>query len=214
MTTSLIRHTAPAAAPTVERASAELPPEQIEAFRRGEDDGVRAVYRRFAGPVYAAAHSVLRDHDLATEAVQETFVRAWRAAASFDPRRGLAPWLYAIARRVAIDIYRSRRHLSGGPPDDDALVTLPPEMDTIWEAFQVRAAVDRLPAEERDIVRLAHFEELSHVEIATRLDIPVGTVKSRSHRAHRRLATWLRTLCDREEATVTYGGSHDVGVRR
>lgn len=210
MTTSLL---ALKTAPAVASESADLPPEFIEAFRRGEDVGVRAVYERFSGPVYAAAHSVLRDHDLANEAVQETLVRAWRAADSFDPRRGLAPWLYAIARRVAIDIYRSRRHLSGGPPEDDAIVTLPPEMDTIWEAFQVRAAVDRLPAEERAIVRLAHFDQLSHAEIADRLDIPVGTVKSRSHRAHRRLATWLRPLCDGDEPLTAYRGSHDTGVR-
>jgi len=175
------------------------------------------VYARFAGPVYAAAHSVLRDHDLATEAVQETFVRAWRAAAKYDPRRGLAPWLYVMARRVAIDIYRSRRHLVDGPPAENAIVTLPPELDTIWEAYQVRAAVDRLPVEERTVVRLCHFEQLSHVEIAARLDIPIGIVKSRSHRAHRRLAAWLRPLCDVDEATsersLAYRGSDDAGAR-
>jgi len=195
----------------------DLAPELIDAFCRGEDDGVRAVYARYAGPVYTAAHSILRDHDLAAEAVQETFVRAWRAAAKYDPRRGLAPWLYVIARRVAIDIHRSRRHLAAGPPDDNAIVTLPPELDTIWEAYQVRAAVDRLPADERAVVRLYHFEQLSHVEIAARLDIPVGTVKSRSYRAHRRLAAWLRPLCGIEDATaepaVTYRKSDDAGVR-
>jgi RNA polymerase sigma-70 factor (ECF subfamily) len=196
----------------------DLPPEFIDAFRRGEDAGVRAVYARFAGPVYAAAHSVLHDHDLATEAVQETFVRAWRSAAKYDPRRGLAPWLYVIARRVAIDIHRSRRHLADGPPDDNAIVTLPPELDTIWEAFQVRAAVDQLPADERAVVRLSHFEQLSHPEIAARLDIPLGTVKSRSHRAHRRLADWLRPLCGNEETTiepaVAYRHSDDAGAAR
>jgi RNA polymerase sigma-70 factor (ECF subfamily) len=195
-------------------AGHDLPPELVDAFRRGEDAGVRAVYARYAGPVYAAAYSALHDHDLATEAVQETFVRAWRSAAKYDPSRGLAPWLYVIARRVAIDIYRSRRHLSDGPPDDNAIVTLPPELDTIWEAYQVRAAVDRLPADERVVVRLSHFEQLSHPEIAARLDIPLGTVKSRSHRAHRRLADWLRPLCAVEETAIAYRHSDDAGAAR
>lgn len=198
--------------------SGELPAAVIEAFRRGDDDGVRAVYERYAGPVYVAAHSVLRDHSLATDAVQETFVRAWRAAANYDPRRELAPWLYVIARRVAIDIYRSRRHLAAGPPDDDAIVTLPPELETIWEAYQVRVAVDRLPPEEREVVRLSHFEQFTHLEIAARLDIPVGTVKSRSHRAHHRLAAWLRPLCGIEGSTtepaLAYRGSDDAGAAR
>lgn len=196
----------------------DVAPELIDAFRRGEDAGVRAVYARFAGPVYAAAHAVLRDHDLATEAVQETFVRAWRSAAKYDPGRGLAPWLYVIARRVAIDIHRSRRHLADGPPDDNAIVTLPPELDTIWEAYQVRTAVDRLPADERAVVRLSHFDQLSHPEIAARLDIPLGTVKSRSHRAHRRLADWLRPLFSTEETTAepsdAYRHSDDAGAAR
>jgi RNA polymerase sigma-70 factor (ECF subfamily) len=201
------------AAPQRGSGQPELDPALLDAFRRGDDEGVRAVYARFSGPVYTVAQAILRDHDLATEAVQETFVRAWRSAAKYDPCRELAPWLYVIARRVSIDLYRSRRRHSAGPPEYDAIVALPPELDTIWEAYQVRAAVDRLPAEERIVVRLGHFEQLSHAEIAARLGVPIGTVKSRSHRAHRRLAEWLEPLCRVGEEPDPYRESTDPGVR-
>jgi RNA polymerase sigma-70 factor, ECF subfamily len=172
-----------------------LDPALLAAFRRGDDEGVRAVYERYSGPVFVVAHGVLGNRDLAADATQETFVRAWRAAGRYEPGRELGPWLFTIARRVAIDIWRRQRRISPHPVEDDAVVSSPPELDSIWEAYQVRAAVDRLPTDEREVVRLCHFAQLSHAEVAARLGVPVGTVKSRSHRAHRRLAEWLRPLC-------------------
>ena len=71
------------------------------------------------------------------------------------------------------------------------VVELPPSLESTWEAWEVRLAVDRLPDDEREVVRLAWFLGLSHPEIAEQLSVPIGTVKSRSHRAHRRLASLL-----------------------
>ena len=173
----------------------DSPSAAVEAFRRGDEWGVEALYTQFAGPVLAVAIRVLGDRNLAADCVQETFLRAWRSAASFDPAHDPAPWLFTIARRVAIDMWRARRRTVVRAIPDEAVTELPPELDTVWEAFQVRAAVDRLAPEERDVIRLIHFEQLSHSEIAARLGIALGTVKSRSHRAHHRLATWLRPLC-------------------
>jgi RNA polymerase sigma-70 factor (ECF subfamily) len=198
--------------------STAIEPALVEAFCRGEDEGVRAVYERFSGPVFVVVLRVLGDRELAADAMQETFVRAWRAAGRFDPSRELGPWLFTIARRVAIDTWRSRRRISPQPIEDDAVVAPPPELDSIWEAYQVRAAVDRLPPDERDVVRLCHFAQLSHVEVAARLGVPVGTVKSRSHRAHRRLAEWLRPLCTVESEPTggpePYPEYGDSGVHR
>jgi RNA polymerase sigma-70 factor (ECF subfamily) len=67
-------------------------------------------------------------------------------------------------------------------------------METVWEVFQVRLAVDQLSDEERHVVSMSHFQELTHPEIAEQLDIPLGTVKSRSHRAHRHLVELLGHL--------------------
>jgi RNA polymerase sigma-70 factor (ECF subfamily) len=176
------------------REGTELATDVLLSFGRGEEDGVRAAYQRYAGPVYVVAMSVLGDRHLAAEAVQETFIRAWRAAARYNPEQGLAPWLFTIARRVSIDISRARRRVAVAVIDDEAPASPPPQLESLWEAYQVRRAVDQLPTDERQVVRLQHFEQLTHAEIAERLGIPLGTVKSRSHRAHRRLAQWLHPL--------------------
>ena len=151
---------------------------------------MKAVYDRFGGPVFALSMSILGDHGLAADATQQTFIKAWRAASTYDPERNFGPWIYAIARRTAIDLYRKRSRLVVS--DEVDLVTFPPGLETVWEVFEVRSALDRLPDEERQVVKLSHFDGFTHVEIAERLDIPVGTVKSRSHRAHRRLVEMLK----------------------
>lgn len=171
----------------------------LEAFGRGEDAAVRAVFREYAGLVHAVALRVLGRRDLAEEATQQTFVRAWRAAASFDADRPLGPWLATIARRVAIDVHRreARREasdLGDVPSAHAAVVTLPPSVDAVHDAWAVREALEDLPDDEREVVRLQHLEGFSHSEIAERLGVPVGTVKSRSFRAHKRLAVRLGHL--------------------
>lgn len=181
--------------------------ELVERFRAGDPDAVREVYRQHGGAVLAIAQRALGDRGLAEEAVQQTFLQAWRAAGTVDPDRELGPWLYTIARRAAIDVWRreSRRSADSldaaaeaGQAPDPALVVLPPGLDAAWDAFQVRRAVDALGADERQIIRLQHFEGLTHAEIAERLDLPVGTVKSRSFRAHKRLAAALGHLLEVE----------------
>ena len=123
--------------------------------------------------------------------VQGTFVKAWRAADTFNPDRELGPWLYTIARRQAIDTLRRERRIEPAETEVVDVVELPPSLESAWEAWEVRLAVDRLPDDEREVVRLAWFIGLSHPEIAEQLDVPIGTVKSRSHRAHRRLSSLL-----------------------
>lgn len=161
----------------------------LEQFRDGDALAVKAVYDEFGGPVYALSLSVLRDRDLAADATQQTFLKAWRAAATYDPEREFRPWIYAIARRTAIDIYRKRRRLV--PTDDVDTVSISPGLEVAWETFEVRSALDKLPDAERIVVQLSHLEGLTHPEIAKRLGIPIGTVKSRSYRAHQRLLALL-----------------------
>jgi RNA polymerase sigma-70 factor (ECF subfamily) len=175
----------------------------IQAFRRGDETAVRTVYRQYAGLVHAVAMHVVRDRGLAEEAVQQTFLQAWRAAASFEHGRDMAPWLVTIARRVAIDIVRRERRRPTSPldhadPGDGALVTLPPSETAAWEVAQVRLAIEALHTDEQAVVRLQHLQGFTHQEIADQLGIAVGTVKSRSFRAHRALAARLASL--REES--------------
>ncbi|MGZ4680435.1 MAG: RNA polymerase sigma factor [Ilumatobacteraceae bacterium] len=173
--------------------------EVVERFRRGEDEAVRLVYREYGRLVHAVALRVLGQRELAEEATQQAFVQAWRAASSFDSTRPIGPWLATITRRVAIDIYRREARRSTTALDDvpaghGSLVTLPPSADALHDTWAVREAVDELPPDEREVVRLQHLEGLSHNEIAERLEVPIGTVKSRSFRAHQRLAARLGYL--------------------
>ena len=168
-------------------------------FRDGDPDAVRAVYRAYGGLVFAVAHRVLGDRGLAEEATQQTFVQAWRAASSFDPSRELGPWLATIARRVAIDVHRreSRRahsRLDDVPAAHPAVITLPESAESAYDAWEVRQALAELPDDERDVVRLQHLDGLTQSEIAAKLNVPLGTVKSRSVRAYRRLAGRLGHL--------------------
>jgi RNA polymerase sigma factor (sigma-70 family) len=169
-------------------------------FRRGDPEAIRGVYRAYGGMVFSVAHKVLGNRGMAEEATQQAFVQAWRAAQSFDPSREIGPWLATIARRVAIDIHRREARRPRESLDESsghpALVVAPPEADAAFDVWEVRQAVASLPPEEREVVRLQHVEALTHAEIAERMHIPVGTVKSRSFRAHRRLAARLGHLRD------------------
>ncbi len=168
-------------------------------FRQGDPDAVREIYRSHGRLVYAVAYRVLGDRGLAEDATQQTFVKAWRAAQSFDERRELGPWLAAIARRVAIDVYRREAVRSADPLDsvpagDPALVATPQSAEAVYDVWEVREAVAQLPADEQEVVRLQHLDGFTHTQIAERLGVAVGTVKSRSFRAHKRLAAQLGHL--------------------
>jgi RNA polymerase sigma-70 factor (ECF subfamily) len=168
-------------------------------FRQGDPDAVREVYRSHGRLVYAVAYRVLADRGLAEEATQQTFVKAWRAAQSFDEGRELGPWLAAIARRMAIDVYRreavrSADPIESVPAGDPAVVTTPAEAEAIYDVWEVREAVAQLPDDEQQVIRLQHLDGFTHTQIAQRLGVALGTVKSRSFRAHKRLAGLLGHL--------------------
>jgi len=184
-------------------------------FASGDADSVRVVYQTYGRLVFSIAYKVLGDTGLAEDATQQTFVQAWRAAGSYDPSRALGAWLSTIAKRVAIDVYRrERRHRNldnVDTSDSSSLVTLPPSAEQIHDVAEVRRALDELPTTDRQLIRMQHFDELSHAEIAQELEIPLGTVKSRTFRAHRRLAGLLTHLrsepADSTPADAREGGS-------
>lgn len=155
---------------------------------------MRVLYQRYSRPVFVVALRSLGDRVLAEEAVQQTFVNAWRAAARYDVTLDPAPWLYAIARRVSVDIYRRERRHREGRREETDMAVLPPSFEGLWETWEVRSAVDALPDEERAVIEATFFRQLTHSEAAEELGVPLGTVKSRSHRAFRRLADLLEHL--------------------
>ena len=173
----------------------------------GDAEALREVYASYGGPMFTAAlHHLAGDRPLAEEAVQAAMLKAWRAASTFDPTRPLAPWLYAIVRHCAIDLRRHERRHQHAPQDT---VDREPRtgdndaFESATTAWAVRAALERLPAKEYSVLRLMYFEDLTQGEIAARLGVALGTVKTRSARAHHR----LRTVISSQTGGVTGRGT-------
>jgi RNA polymerase sigma factor (sigma-70 family) len=148
--------------------------------------------------VYGLALGIVGDPNAAEEVAQETFVRAWRYARSYDPRRGrVEAWLLTIARNLAIDARRLQRQV---PVDPEELVAMPLEANEMGpedravagsEGERLRAALADLPVEQRRALVLAAFGGLTAREIGEVEDIPVGTAKTRIRGAMLKLRTKL-----------------------
>ena len=176
-----------------------LTQDELLRFRAGESEAVRAVYREYGRLVYAVCRNQLGSAQLAEEAAQQTFLKAWKSAGTVEPGKDLAPWLATIARRTAIDVYRQELRERTSAIDDvsvshPAMVQQPVPIEQTYDVWQVRLALDELPEDERVVVQLQHLEGLTQTAVAQRLNLPVGTVKSRSYRAHKKLASSLGHL--------------------
>jgi RNA polymerase sigma-70 factor (ECF subfamily) len=154
---------------------------------QGDGDALAELYDRHARSIYSLALRILRDVPDAEDIVQEVFSQAWRQAPRYSASRGVvAAWLLTLTRSRAIDRLRARRARPDGAADDRALgdiVDSGPPIDcrivSSEQIARVRTALDQLPALQRIAIELAYFEGLTHVEIADRLEQPLGTVKTR-----------------------------------
>jgi RNA polymerase sigma-70 factor (ECF subfamily) len=149
-----------------------------------DEDGVRTAYAAHGAELYRFAARSLGDEGLAEEAVQETFVRAWRASGRFDPEVGsLRTWLFAIIRNVVIDLHRAR---AARPPLDDATPSVEVsdgEIDRALLTWQVEEALMRLREDHRVVLVEVHYKGRAYADVARDLGVPVGTVKSRVYYA-------------------------------
>lgn len=164
---------------------------------RGERQALAALFENYSGVVKSVAFRVLRDEALAEDVVQDTFVTFWKAPHRFDPDRGsLRTYLLTIAHRRAVDIVRSeesrsRRQLL--PPDPHHFDV----EDEVWTRSlgdHVRDALSQLAEGEREAIAMAYFAGLSYVEVARRLGVPEGTIKSRIRSGMRKLASTLEEV--------------------
>src|SRR4051794_19205849 len=183
------------------RRPASISPDGFSALERSRmgtdaligEAGVREAYAAHGGELYGFAVRSLRDPGLAEEAVQETFIRAWRAGDRFDPELGsLRTWLFAILRNVVIDLGRAR---SARP---EVLVDAPEGTDEPLEqallAWQVEEALRRIGTSHRQVIIETHFRGRPYAELATELGVPEGTIKSRVYYGLRALRNALEEL--------------------
>jgi RNA polymerase sigma factor (sigma-70 family) len=173
----------------------------LSGLATGDADAATAFIRRFQARVYGLVLTIVRDEGTAEEVAQETFMRAWKHAHTYDSRRGrVATWLLTIARNLAIDRVRVKRAepldpdivanklqqagVVGGSPDQGA----PPD-----ERERVRSAIAELPSEQRRAVFLAAYLGRTAKEIGELEGVPLGTAKTRIRAAMLKLRDSLET---------------------
>lgn len=177
----------------------------LQQIQSGDEDALLSLHDQFATPVYSVAYRVLGDTQDAEEVTQDVFLKLWDKARSFDPDKGkFISWLLTIARRSAIDLLRKRQRRE--PPEYSISMDAAPYL---WETGpgkedisdlqrSLLGVMGELPDEQRDAIYLAYFHGMSHSDIATHLNKPLGTVKS-----HIRLGMQkLRSIWMQQQATT------------
>ena len=160
----------------------------------GEDGAINEVYAAL-GPMVLGYLRRFVPRDEAEDVLQRVFYEVWRNRDRYDPTRSLEAWVLGITRKRAIDLLR-RRHANVVPIEElrDIAGDDGRELaERYARATEVRGALERLPKEQREVLALAYFGELTQTEIADRLGVPLGTVKARAFRGLRRLADILTT---------------------
>jgi RNA polymerase sigma-70 factor (ECF subfamily) len=183
------------------RTASYGPPEDevraIAACQKGDRDAYEVIVRRYAARAVGVARTILRDAALAEDVAQEAFVRAFRAIRRFKLSEPFYPWLYRILKNVCLTRLKRRRRIEASLDAEDAPPVAGPPSDPAVKLgrTELRATIDAAMAQlseaHREILHLAHFEELSYKEIAACLSIPIGTVMSRLWAARQALRKTL-----------------------
>ncbi len=153
---------------------------------RGEEDALAELYDRVGRIAYGLALRILRDERHAEDAVQEAFLQVWRSAATFRPERAKAStWVLTLVHRRAVDLVRREERRQADPLTEDAAGPVQEAEQTdeaAWLRFErerVQTALKRLPDLQREALELAYYGGFSQSELAERLGVPLGTIKSR-----------------------------------
>ncbi len=161
--------------------------ELMQLVYRGNADAFEVVYDRHVDAAFSLAMRMCRQRSLAEDIVQEAFLSLWRSGARYDRNRGsVRTWTLGIVHNRAIDALRRKSVRERGIVDEEGIEERLPASERTElefarrdEAREIRDALQQLPAEQSRVIELAYFAGLSHHEIASTLDTPLGTVKGR-----------------------------------
>jgi RNA polymerase sigma-70 factor, ECF subfamily len=193
--------------------------ELLEGIASRDQRALESLHGRFAGGMYAVAFRVARSERLAEEAVQDALMAVWKDPRKFDPARGsLGPWLYTLARYKAIDAVRREAAIKRRTAEVDLELYEAPDNvhDEVWQSIRrerINAAIAQLPEDQRRAVSLAFIEGLTHVEVAEREAIPLGTAKTRIRTALLRLRRELESEMTEDGKVVAAPGPAIRGDR-
>ena len=161
----------------------------LSAIAGGAVWAMDSLYQRYSRILYSLAYRMVADHQIAEDLIQEAFLSVWRRSTSFSPQAGAArSWLISILHHRAIDHLRRVRRRSSmqeAPLEEielDETTAVSDVWDEAWRSVQstkVRAALMKIPTEQRMVIELAYFQGWTHSEIAEGTQTPLGTVKAR-----------------------------------
>ncbi|MBI4478166.1 MAG: sigma-70 family RNA polymerase sigma factor [Acidobacteria bacterium] len=180
----------------------------IERCLRGDQQAWEAIVRQYWRKVFNVAYKFVGKHDEAEDLAQDVFLKIFRSLETFDRRANFQTWLISVSRNLCIDYYRSVRRERETIDRDINAEDLSPvstdigqqrRMERLDLASELRAALQTLPPALRSAVLMRDIQDLSYQEIAERLQLPEGTVKSRINRGRKELARQLRRLRDQAE---------------
>ena len=159
------------------------------------EEALAALYDVYGRRLYALGVHLLHDCGLAEDLVQETFVRLWRSADRYDPRRAsVRTFVYTLARRAAVDLWRkaSREPATAADGLDTEDAVGGAAFDEVVLRLDVGEALEALTPAHREVLELQYHGDLTQTQVAARLGIPLGTVKTRTLHALRSLSTELK----------------------
>ncbi|TWP51699.1 sigma-70 family RNA polymerase sigma factor [Lentzea tibetensis] len=187
--------------------------ELVSRLARGDRTAFGELYDRYGTPAYSLARRICVDPDLSEDVVQEAFLALWRHPSRFDPARGgFGSWLMTVVHHRAVDTVRrenTQRRRNVPLTDEVSERTVPPADGADAEALtsvvgaEVRAALRTLPEEQRQVIALAYLGGYTQCEVAKLTGVPLGTVKSRTFAAIRRLRGTLGSLWAGETGETT-----------
>jgi len=154
---------------------------------RGNAAAFEVIYDRHADAAFSLAFRMCRQRALAEDVVQEAFLSLWRSGARYDRNRGsVRTWTLGIVHNRAIDALRRKTVRDRGLTTEEGIEERIPARERTElefarrdEAREIREALERLPQEQSRVIELAYFGGLTHVEIASMLEVPIGTIKGR-----------------------------------